>query len=69
MSLFPSHGGACQELSHVPIEPWWETNPARTPRQELGMVFPELTQSRLGAARRELRRGRYQIFEILKMLA
>src|SRR5271157_1958983 len=24
-------GGACQELSHVPIEPWWETNPATTP--------------------------------------
>src|SRR5271165_1587412 len=42
MSLFPSHGGACQELSHVPIEPWWETNPATTPRQELGMVSPEL---------------------------
>src|SRR5208283_3424262 len=35
-------GGACQELSHAPIEPWWETNPARTPRQELGMVAPEL---------------------------
>src|SRR5271166_1020113 len=43
MSLFPSHGGAYQELSHVPIEPWWETNPATTPRQELGMVSPELT--------------------------
>src|SRR5208282_3990733 len=42
MSLFPSHGGACQELSHVPIEPWWETNPATTPRQEFGMVSPEL---------------------------
>src|SRR5271165_869430 len=42
MSLFPSHGGACQELSHVPIEPWWETNPATTPRQELGMVSPEI---------------------------
>jgi hypothetical protein len=26
----------------VPIEPWWETNPATTPRQELGMVSPEL---------------------------
>jgi len=24
----------------VPIEPWWETNPATTPRQELGMVSP-----------------------------
>ncbi len=22
----------------MPIEPWWETNPATTPRQELGMV-------------------------------
>src|SRR5271157_5423538 len=42
MSLFPSHGGAYQQLSHVPIEPWWETNPATTPRQELGMVSPEL---------------------------
>src|SRR5208337_280334 len=29
-------------ISHVPIEPWWETNPATTPRQELGMVSPEL---------------------------
>src|SRR5271166_6693292 len=35
-------GGACQELSHAPIEPWWETNPATTPRQEIGMVSPEL---------------------------
>ena len=26
----------------MPIEPWWETNPATTPRQELGMVAPEL---------------------------
>jgi hypothetical protein len=26
----------------VPIEPWWETNPATTLRQELGMVSPEL---------------------------
>ena len=26
----------------MPIEPWWETNPATTPRQELGMVSPEL---------------------------
>ena len=25
----------------MPIEPWWETNPATTPRQELGMVSPE----------------------------
>jgi len=24
----------------VPIEPWWETNPATTRRQELGMVSP-----------------------------
>ena len=29
----------------MPIEPWWETNPARTPRQELGMVSPELLVS------------------------
>ena len=29
----------------MPIEPWWETNPATTPRQELGMVSPELRQS------------------------
>jgi hypothetical protein len=28
----------------VPIEPWWETNPATTPRQELGMVSPELAE-------------------------
>ena len=28
----------------MPIEPWWETNPATTPRQELGMVSPELTR-------------------------
>ena len=27
----------------MPIEPWWETNPATTPRQELGMVSPELS--------------------------
>ena len=26
----------------MPIEPWWETNPAATPRQELVMVSPEL---------------------------
>jgi len=26
----------------VPIEPWWETNPAATPRQEQVMVSPEL---------------------------
>jgi len=32
----------------VPIEPWWETNPAITPRQELGMVPPELTGRRAG---------------------
>ena len=29
----------------MPIEPWWEANPATTPRQELGMVFPELLLS------------------------
>ena len=29
----------------MPIEPWWETNPAITPRQELGMVSPELRVS------------------------
>ncbi|MGO8901140.1 MAG: hypothetical protein ACLQU5_22705 [Isosphaeraceae bacterium] len=28
----------------MPIEPWWETNPAITPRQELGMVSPELLE-------------------------
>ena len=27
----------------MPIEPWWETNPATTPRQELGMLSPELS--------------------------
>ena len=27
-------------------EPWWETNPATTPRQELGMVSPELLSRR-----------------------
>ena len=32
----------------MPIEPWWEINPAATPRQELGMVSPELAR-RLGA--------------------
>ena len=26
----------------MPIEPWWETKPAATPHQELGMVLPEL---------------------------
>ena len=26
----------------MPIEPWWETNPATTPRQKLGMVSQEL---------------------------
>ncbi len=26
----------------MPIERWWETNPATTPRQGLGMVSPEL---------------------------
>ena len=30
----------------MPIEPWWETNPATTPRQELGMVSPELPRWR-----------------------
>ena len=29
----------------MPVEPWWETNPARTPRQELGMVSPELRKT------------------------
>jgi hypothetical protein len=29
----------------VPIEPWWEPNPATTPRQELGMVSPELPRA------------------------
>jgi len=28
----------------VPIEPWWETSPAGTPRQELGVVSPELLE-------------------------
>ena len=32
----------------MPIEPWWETNSATTPRQELGMVSPELQLSRHG---------------------
>jgi len=32
----------------VPIKPWWETNPATTPRQELGMVSPELPSGILG---------------------
>ena len=26
----------------MPIEPWWETNPATTQYQELDMVSPEL---------------------------
>ena len=25
----------------MPIEPWWETNPARTPRQDFRQVSPE----------------------------
>ena len=29
----------------MPIELWWETNLAGTPRQELGMVSPELLLS------------------------
>ena len=29
----------------MPIEPWWETHPSTTPRQELGMVSTELTLS------------------------
>ena len=33
----------------MPIEPWWETNPATTPRQELGMVSPELALPTLRA--------------------
>ena len=28
----------------MPIEPWWETSPGGTPRQELGMVSPELLE-------------------------
>jgi hypothetical protein len=32
----------------VPSEPWWETNPATTPRQELGMVSPELARGDVG---------------------
>ena len=31
----------------MPIELWWETNPATTPRQELGMVSPELRRHEL----------------------
>jgi len=38
----------------VPIEPWWETYPATTPRQELGMVSPELTGLRGSTSRRAL---------------
>jgi hypothetical protein len=26
----------------MPIEPWWEINPATTPHKEIGMVSPEL---------------------------
>ena len=26
----------------MPMEPWWETNPATTLRQEIGMESPEL---------------------------
>ena len=40
----------------MPIEPWWETNPARTPRQELGMVSPELHLRRTWSARSVIRR-------------
>ena len=29
----------------MPIDPWWETNLTTTPRQELGMVSPELLLS------------------------
>ena len=32
----------------MPIEPWWETNPATTPCQELGMVSPELQLEFIG---------------------
>ncbi len=32
----------------MPIEPWWETNPATTPRPELGMVSPELAPAGMG---------------------
>ena len=39
----------------MPIEPWWETNPATTPRQELGMVSPEL--ARVGYGVSGTRRG------------
>ena len=28
----------------MPIESWWDTNPATTPRQQLGMLSPELTR-------------------------
>ena len=31
----------------MPIDPWWETNPATTPRQEIGMVSPELPKDAL----------------------
>ena len=41
----------------MPIEPWWETNPATTPRQELGMVSPELREPERRARWRRKVRG------------
>ena len=38
----------------MPIEPWWETNPATTPRQELGMVSPELAAEEVHLADRSV---------------
>ena len=40
----------------MPIEPWWETNPATTPRQELGMVSPELPRAGVWCPRNSARR-------------
>ena len=42
----------------MPIDPWWETNPATTLRQELGMASPELIRcDSRGVSAERLRRG------------
>ena len=47
----------------MPIEPWWETNPATTPRQGLGMVSPELPRRDIAIGIEQADRGELAPFD------
>ena len=46
----------------MPIEPWWETSPARTPLQELGMA----SLRQVNSGEEEETRTRKPFIEILR---